>query len=145
MLETRFRLTHAETPGPAVAFDNRYQSQAVASPPACATSFCNSSSGFRVEVAQNPFAVSSRENPQPLQPDGTLGTGKTLQPDGTLATEKSLLPDETLGTRKALQPDETLGTGKSRQPNTTVGAGECHGADDTLGKNGDQQANDGKK
>ena len=87
-----------------------------------------------------PFAVSSRENPQPLQPDGTLGTGKTLQPDGTLATEKSLLPDETLGTRKALQPDETLGTGKSRQPNTTVGTGECHGADDALGKNGDQQA-----
>ena len=45
----------------------------------------------------------------------------------------------------ALQPDGTLGTGESRQPNTTVGAGECHGADDTLGKNGDQQANDGKK
>jgi hypothetical protein len=84
-------------------------------------------------------------NPQTLQPDRTLGTGKTLQPDGTLATAKSLLPDETLGTRKALQPDETLGTGKSRQPNTTVGAGEFHEVDDTLGKNGDQQANDGKK
>jgi hypothetical protein len=86
------------------------------------------------ELPEKPrIAVSSRENPRPLQPDGTL------------ATEKSLLPDETLGTRKALQPDETLGTGKSRQPNTTVGAGECHGVDDTLGKNGDQQANDGKK